>query len=169
MSQFLPALNFVLDNEDRNREYAVVPDPGGAAIAGINSRAWPTAYDRIYRLPQSQRASAVAKFYQTEFWDVMRLGGLESQDLANRVLDCGVNCGLYTATRMLQAAANSLGAGLSIDGILGPVSLDAINGIEPERMLAAYRQARVEHYEKIVALNPADEVYLPAWKARAMA
>lgn len=169
MSQFLPALNFVLDNEDRNREYAVVPDPGGAAIAGINSRAWPTAYANIARLPQMQRASAVANFYQTEFWNVMRLGGLESQDLANRVLDCGVNCGLYTATRMLQSAANTLGATLSVDGLLGPVSLEAINGIEPERMLATYRQARVARYEKIAAANPADRVYLPAWKARAVA
>lgn len=169
MSQFPPALNFLLDNEDRNREYAIVPDPGGNAIAGINSRSWPTAYANIARMPQVQRASAVANFYQTEFWNVMQLGGLDSQDLANRVLDCGVNCGLYTATRMLQRAANSLGLDLSVDGILGPVSLDAINGIDPERMLAAYRQARVELYENIVKLNPADEVYLPAWKARAMA
>lgn len=170
MSQFPPALNFVLDHEDRNRAYAVVPDPGGAAIAGINSRAWPTAYANIARLPQVQRASAVANFYQTEFWNVMRLGGLQSQDLANRVLDCGVNCGLYTATRMLQSALNTAyGWKIAVDGILGPDSLTAINDADAERLLAAYRQARVEHYENIVKLNPADEVYLPAWKERAQA
>lgn len=168
MSQFAPALNFVLDHEDRNREYAIVRDAGGFAIAGVNSRAWRTAYNNIAGMPQSQRAAAVANFYQTEFWNVMRLGGLTSQDLANRVLDCGVNCGLYTATKMLQSAANALGASLGVDGILGPVSLGAINGIDPERMLAAYRQARLEHYEEIVKLNPANAVYLPAWKARAM-
>lgn len=169
MSQFPPALNFLLDNEDRNREYAIVPDPGGNAIAGINSRSWPTAYANIARMPQVQRAPAVANFYQTEYWNVMQLGGLDSQDLANRVLDCGVNCGLYTATRMLQTAANSLGANLDVDGILGPVSREAINRIDPERMLAAYRVARIAHYEKIAELHPEDGVYLPAWTARAMA
>jgi len=76
MAQFPPALDFILDNEDRNREYAIVADTGGQAIAGINSRSWPTAFANIERTPQAQRGPAVANFYKTEFWDVMRLGGV---------------------------------------------------------------------------------------------
>jgi lysozyme family protein len=170
VSQFPEALSFVLDNEDRNRLYAVVPDPGGAAISGVNSRYWPTAYDHIYRLPQGQRALAVANFYQTEFWNVMRLGGIESQDLANRVLDEGVNAGPYTATKMLQEAVNAFNAEkLQVDGILGSKSLDAINAADHENLLAMFRSLRKQRYQKIAADNPASAKYLPAWEARAEA
>lgn len=169
MSQFAPALDYLLNNEDRLRQYEVVSDPGGAAIAGINSSVWPTAYDNICRIPQNQRGPAVANFYLTEFWNVMRLGGLESQGVANRVLDEGVNAGPYTATRMLQQAANELGASLQVDGILGPKSMEAINAIDPERLLAAYRQARLKRYQDIAAKNPDRAKYLPAWEARALA
>lgn len=170
MAQFPPALDYILNNEDRNREYAIVSDRGGEAIAGINSRSWPTAFVNIARLPQAQRGAAVANFYLTEFWNVMRLGGLESQDVANRVMDEGVNAGPYTATRMLQEAVNQAQRwDVSIDGILGPDSLTAVNDADQEKLLAIYRTLRIQRYEKIVKLRPDDAQYLPAWEARARA
>lgn len=171
MADFTPALNFVLDSEDSQRSYAIVSDPGGYAIAGVNSAVWPTCYQIIAELPQGQRGPAVASFYQTNFWSIMRLSGLASQDLANRVLDEGVNAGEYTACRMLQQVANGLNLGngsLVVDGILGPQSLESINGLPAEDVLNAYRQARLARYKQIAIEIPSRAGDLPGWTARAL-
>lgn len=176
MAEFDPALNFMLNNEDRNRQYACVPDacPAGCkgpcyAIAGINSGAFPREFMEIAALPQVQRGAAVATFYESEFWVPMKLAELASQDLANRVLDSGVNEGPETAVRLLQGAANTLGAVLTVDGSIGPVTIAAVNDMDPERMLDEYRQARLHRYIEIAAKEPADARYLSAWEARALA
>lgn len=170
MSQFPPALEYILNNEDRNRNYAIVPDTCSQAIAGVNSNAWPSAFANIVRLPQAQRSAAVANFYKTEFWDVMRLEGINSQDLANRVLDEGVNAGPYTSTRMLQHAINVfLTRKIAEDGILGPVSLKAINCAGQENLLMMFRSLRMQRYQNIIAEHPEDAKYLAAWEARAKA
>jgi len=169
MSQFSPALSFLLANEDRLREYAAVPDVGGCAIAGINSASFPADYAKIVRIiPNSARASAVAEFYQSKFWTPMNLGGLDSQDLANRVLDEGVNAGAKTAINLLQRAVNALRVPLEVDGQMGPITLSVVNGCDPEAILAAFRQQRLQRYREIVVAKPEDARYLPEWEKRAL-
>ena len=169
MSLFPPALSFVLDNEDRQREYATVPDAGGFAISGINSHAWPQDFEFISAIPQEHRGPAVSAFYQTEYWDEMKLEGLDSQDLANRVMDMGVNGGAHESIELLQRAANTLGSALTVDGILGPVSTGALNALNEENLLLAFKRARLQHYQEIVDANPSRAQYLSAWEARATA
>lgn len=169
VSTFHEALSFLLNNEDALRQYAIVPDAGGFAISGVNSKSFPTQYARIAALPQSQRGPVVANFYLAEFWTPMKIEGIVSQDLANRVLDEGVNAGAGTSIRLLQKAANSLGATLTIDGSLGPLSLAAINALDPDRLLNAFRLQRQQRYAAIITGNPQDVAYLKAWDKRALA
>lgn len=169
MSQFLPALSFVLDNEDRQRQYANVPDapPGAKAISGINSAAYREQYAKIAAIPQALRGPAVQDFYQTEFWNPTGAQGILPQDLANRVLDQSVNGGLKTGPLLLQTAAISCGASLTVDGEIGPQTLSVVNSLDQTELLAAFKTARVNHYRSIAAHNPADLKYLPEWVARA--
>lgn len=115
MSNFGPALDFLLDNEDERRECCTVPDAGGYAISGINSRSFPEDFARINDLPQDQRGPEVARFYLLTFWAPLHLSGLASQDVANRVLDMAVNGGMGTSVRLLQQAINALGKTVSSD------------------------------------------------------
>ena len=167
MSQFSPALDYVLNFEDEPRSYEPSPDCGGFAIAGVNSIAWPEQYKAIAALPQPERAAAVAMFYQQAFWTPIQIGGIQSQDVANRVLDQSVNGGSETGPLLLQRAANACGCTLAVDGNLGPNTFEAVNGLDPERLLAAFRSARVSHYEAIVTAQPDDERYLVGWLNRA--
>ena len=169
MADFAPALDYVLNFEDSQRSYASNPDCGGFAIAGINSKSWPTEYANIDATPQAQRAPAVAAFYESNFWTPLNIGSVASQDVANRVLDMSVNAGPRTGTRLLQQAANTLGCTLTVDGVLGPASLAAINAIDPTALLSAYRAARVAHYQAIVADTPSSQKYLAVWLQRAQA
>lgn len=167
MAQFQPALDYVLDWEDPKREYAAVPDVGGQAIAGVNSAAWPVDYPVIAAASGADRIRLVSNFYRYKFWNPIQVGGIQDQDTANRVMDQSVNGGGKTGPRLLQEAANSIGANLIEDGALGPDTLEAVNGIDPDRLLATYRLARTNHYKSIAAAIPADAQYLPEWLKRA--
>lgn len=169
MSQFQPALEYVLNFEDRGRTYAATPDPGGSAIAGVNSAAWLNSYQDIANAQQGQRAALVAAFYQAKFWISLQIGGINDQDVANRVLDMSVNGGPRWGPKILQMAANTLGCTLTVDGQLGPNTFEAVNALDPERLLAAYRMARVAHYQSIAAAKPELAKYLPVWTERAEA
>lgn len=175
MSQFAPALSFALQFEDPRHAYEAVDDapPGASAIAGVNSAAWPLEFAAIASVPPSDRVQLVARFYLVHFWTPMRVGGLVDQDLANRVFDEGVNAGAVTGVKLLQEAYNALYAGgaakLAEDGVIGPKTLEAINGAAPDAILAAYRSARAARYQDIAAAYPDDAVYLPDWLARARA
>lgn len=162
MAQFSPALDFLLDSEDRGRTYAeVIDNNGGKVIAGVNSKSFPVEEAAIAALSTTERAAAVSQFYYSKFWTPMQCGGIVDQDLANRVLDCGVNDGPGTGVKLLQQAVNALHPGsLVVDGHLGPKSLAAVNECDPEAILAAYRQQRLLRYQEVVKANPADAVYL---------
>ena len=169
MSTFAPALDFVLDNEDRERKYALVPDapPGAHAISGINSAAYPEQFAQIAATPQAQRGPAIANFYLTEFWNPLGVSGINSQDVANRVLDQAVNGGLKSGGTLLQIAADACGSSLVIDGSIGPNTIKVINALDPAALLKAFQTARINHYKAIAAHNPADQKYLSEWLARA--
>jgi len=168
MSQFPPALEFTLNWEDPKRKYAVVPDVGGYAIAGVNSHAWPAQYAQIKSLSQDQRPPAVAHFYLAEFWNPMKVGGILNQDVANRVFDAGVNAGPGTAVKLLQKAINALGGdSVTVDGQIGPGTLAAANACDPEALLASYREQRKERYVEIVKVNPGLAGNMPEWLRRA--
>jgi lysozyme family protein len=175
MSSFDVAFQFLMDNEDAARAYAVVPDapPGAHAISGINSAAFPGEFEAIAALAQNERALAVEQFYERNFWNQW-YAQLTSDEVAKRVFDAAVNAGSVAAVKCLQEAVNfdceyhmCPHAQILVDGCWGPVTVEAANNCDPVDLVSAFQQARVAHYKAIVAANPADAVYLAAWAARA--
>lgn len=170
MSQYAPALSWILGFEDPHRNYnASMDNNGGGVIAGINSKSFPRQYAAIINLPISQRGPAVSQFYYEEFWMPLMLGGIESQDVADRVLDMSVNAGMVRAVELLQSAVNQLlqPGTLAVDGEMGAHTLEAVNGLNPESVMAAYRAQRMAYYQGCAGWsNPKIRA---AWTARAEA
>jgi len=151
-----------MDNEDRGRQYKMVPDapPGAFAISGINSVAYPSQFAAINTIPQPQRGSAVQSFYQTEFWNTW-FTQLLSDDLAKRVFDSAVNMGPGTAVKLLQQAINEIvTTPIVVDGGWGPNTVASANSCVPIALIGRLQQARLAHYQAIVDRNPADAQYL---------
>jgi hypothetical protein len=177
MAQFRPAYDYNMHWEDPEGKREIVPDecPDGCAqkecyaVAGVNSGAWPEDFQRIGSLPADIRDPALQEFYLAHFWTPVNLGGLESQDVANRVYDQGVNGGTNGAVRLLQAALSMLGHSVFNDGVIGPETIAAANACDPEALLAAYRTLRKRHYQSVYDANP--DKYTPnvlaAWMRRA--
>ena len=161
---------WMLENEDPTHAYAVVPDapPGAHAISGINSAAFPSQFEAIEALPQNQRGPAVWSFYVDQFWNSW-FAQLVSDEVAKRVYDASVNMGPGTAVYLLQQAVNdsSPATVLNEDSQWGPKTVGAANACDPVALVAAFKSARVFHYECIVKANPQEEKYLAAWITRA--
>lgn len=188
MSVFPPALSFTLTFEDPRHEYAIIPDPtaedrAAEACAGVNSAEWPDDFATIAAAPQGQRAALVAAFYEKCFWNSW-LAQLASQDLANRLFDARVNEGSKTGVELFQQAINAVGQAIEprpaftvnlqdwpilVDGSLGPITVSAANKYPEDRLLEAFRAARMAYYEQIAAENPEEADSLSGWLVRARA
>jgi lysozyme family protein len=173
MADWSTAYDWMMDNEDYPRACKQVPDAGGSgaepvyAISGINSAAWPTQFAAIAAIPQDQRKPAVQQFYHDCIWNNW-FGQVASDDLCKRVFDFAVNASGVAAVKCLQQALNSLaGTQIAEDGHWGPMTVAAVNAADPNALVAAFKAKRVEHYQAIVAANPARAQYLNAWTARA--
>lgn len=187
MSSWSTAFNWVMDNEDRGRNYASVPDAPGEyqldangnlvldnhghkiwqgawAISGINSAAYPVQYQQINSLPQPARGPAIEGFYKTYFWSPF-LDQVTSDEVGKRVFDAEVNMGQRVGVKCLQIALGFAPA--DCNGKWGPHTVSACNEAVEADLVAAFITARVQHYEDIIALKPADVKYKAVWEARA--
>ena len=156
MADFFAAYNWMMNNEDRSRACAIVPDapPGAHAISGINSAAYPSEYASIAAMPQNKRQSAVQSFYQDHFWNQW-YARLNSDEVAKRVFDAAVNMGPGTAVKLLQQAAGS-----SVDGAWGPITVGAANAVDSTTLVTSFQKVRLAHYQGIVQSNPTLASYL---------
>lgn len=169
MASFETAFNWMMDNEDSQRNYALIPDdpPGAHVISGINSAAYPSEFAAIATIAQAERAPAIQAFYQKEFWNTW-LNQLTSDEVTKRVFDAAVNMGPGTAVKLLQTATEAAaGIALGVDGDWGPATLHSANNCNSDMLSAAFRSARVQHYREIVLKNPAKAKFLKGWLVRA--
>jgi lysozyme family protein len=174
MPIFLLAFEYVMQYEDSRHTWAVAIDSnGGRVVAGINSKSFPADVAAIVAVAQAQREPLIQAFYRNKFWMPMLLGALNSQDLANRVMDAATNTGQGSAAKQFQQAINftqmDATDALIVDGVVGPKTIAAANAQDQVALLNAFRKQRVTYYDQIVAEHPTDTPYLTTWLARAQA
>ncbi|SES77279.1 glycoside hydrolase family 108 protein [Oceanicella actignis] len=125
-------------------------DPGGLTKWGVTLRALAAAAldvtgdGRVDRrdLAAMTRAEARA-FYRAAYWNACRCGDMPPA-VALLVFDSAVNQGPRRAARIVQAAA-----GVAADGIVGPVTLAAIERearLRPDSFLRDVAARRALHY-----------------------
>jgi lysozyme family protein len=116
-------------------------------------------------LNDTDMATSVYNFYKNEQWT------LANPDLPDRLriklFDTGVNMGFYQANLILQKSLNSLGSNLSLDGIIGPLSLQAVKEYTVDNILDRYSYFQAERYRLLVRLKPVKKQFLNAWLRRA--
>lgn len=98
--------------------------------------------------------------YKTRFWDKMQGDKIESQAIAGILFDGYVNMGA-TAIKILQRIL-----GLNDDGVIGPKTLEAINGANEIQLYTNYKAARIEFYADLAERKPALKVFLKGWNNR---
>lgn len=165
MADFEPAfLRTMSFEDDPAHPGRVTPEPhGGRARLGVNSVAHPEVPDYFWTAPYPVALEFAERLFRLHYWDGLRLDGVGSQDVANKVYDMAVNMGGRTAVKMLQGVL-----GVKVDGVVGPFTLAAANSTEPAGLVERLRAACTHHYLDLIGLNP--EEYGPwreGWLRRA--
>lgn len=169
MANFKPAFLFTLQYEDSTRSGKVTVDAGGRTRFGIAEKFHPDLSQEFFTGPAEDALAEAEKIEEREYWDCMRLAEVETQNVANKLFDMGVNTGVRQAAVYAQRAVNSRGQQLTEDGKMGPKTLAAMNAIDPQIFYELLCQFSAWHYHHIATNNPAQAANLEGWLKRASA
>lgn len=136
-------------------------DKGGETNFGISKRSYPNV--DIKGLTEE----GAKVIYHRDFWARGPYDQMTHAGLAEKVFNTAVNAGNSRAFKLLQQAANAMGAKLSVDGVIGAKSLAAINALDGNCMLKEYRLAQANFYKAIVERDESQRVFLKGWLVRA--
>ena len=116
-------------------------DPGQETRWGISKRAYPHLDIR-----NLTRAQAI-DIYRRDFWQRVR-GDELPREFAFQALDAAVNHGIGNAVRWMQRAA-----GVADDGVIGPVTLAAVQRAQPADLVLRFNAERLRFYAKLTTFD----------------
>jgi len=133
-------------------------DPGGMTNLGVTKAAWEgyigKSVDEAFM--RSLTPEVVKPFYKAMYWDK-----IQGDQLPNGVdyaaYDLAVNSGTGRAAKYLQQIA-----GVTADGVIGPKSLEAIQKCNPEQMVQALCDMRLDFLKRL----PTFETFGKGWSRR---
>lgn len=138
-------------------------DRGGPTKWGI-TQATLTAYRKVqvteFDVASLSEAEARA-VYADLYIHRPRFDQISDDRLRALVIDAGVNHGVEKAAKWLQRAV-----GVSDDGVLGPVSLAAINGADAGRLYRAVLAERIKLYGTLITKDPKQAIFAAGWANR---
>lgn len=155
MDLFEKALASPLQNE--GKLCSVEGDAGGLTKYGISKRSTP--HLDIANLTKEK----AAEIYRRDFWPpYQNFPG----KIAVKIFDLAVNVGHRQAVKLLQRALRSCGAHVADDGILGPLTKQAVQSAHPDLLVAALRSEAAGFYRALAQQKPENEKFLKGWLNR---
>lgn len=120
-------------------------DPGGETNWGITRRtARANGYTGSMR---SMTRTQARDIYRKAYWERYRCALMPSA-VAFQLFDACINHGFGNAARMLQRAA-----GVLDDGVIGEVSMAAINRMDEDDLLMRFAAERLDFYARLTTFN----------------
>lgn len=161
---FDEAFDLTLSWEGGDRLHRVPGDPGGTTKYGISQRAYPD-------LDIPSLTLRKASFYaRRDYWNAVRAEDLPPE-IRWDVFDTAFNAGAHRAGKLLQRSINLCRQAQGVtdfiheDGQIGPVTVQAAEGFDAERLLRVYRAYRREHYLALAETGRAQ--FIHGWLRRA--
>jgi lysozyme family protein len=125
-------------------------DPGGETKYGISKRSYPKLDIAALTLDEAKA------IYRKDYWGRMHADGLPAH-LVMQVFDGAVHSGIETSLRWLQKAA-----GVVQDGVIGAVTLAAVNGQREDVLIRRYLGIRLEFLTQLSTW----QIYGKGWAVR---
>ena len=133
-------------------------DPGGRTNLGVTQRAWEgyvgKSVDETFM--RKLTPEVVKPFYKAMYWDKIK-GDQLPAGVDYAAYDLAVNSGVGRAAKFLQEIA-----GVTVDGVLGPKSMGAIRGCDPEQTAEAICDMRLDFLKRL----PTFETFGKGWSRR---
>lgn len=116
-------------------------DPGQETRWGISKRAYPHLDIKAMTLQEAK------DIYRRDFWQRVR-GDELPREFAFQALDAAVNHGIGNAVRWMQRAA-----GVADDGVIGPVTLAAVQRAQAADLVLRFNAERLRFYAKLTTFS----------------
>lgn len=142
-------------------------DPGGPTNKGVTLATWKSqGYDKDgdgdidvddLRIITDEDALRILK---RNYWDRWRADEIKDQSIANLLVDwtwCSGAYGIKIPQRVL---------GVTVDGIVGPKTLAALNGSYALGLFSKLHNERREYLQRVVINNPTQRIHLNGWLRR---
>ena len=142
-------------------------DLGGATNKGVTFKTYKLYRNRkglpIPSVGDLKRLSndEFTDILKTMFWDACRTDEINSQSVANAIVDWAWHSGTTTAAKEIQRVL-----GVKADGIIGNITLSAINSQSPLPLFGKIKAARVKYIERICKSRPVNQKYYRGWMNR---
>lgn len=142
-------------------------DPGGPTNKGVTLTTWKSqGYDKDgdgdidvddLRIITDEDALAILK---RNYWNRWRADEIKDQSIANLLVDWVWSSGTY-GIKIPQRIL-----GVTVDGIVGPKTLAAVNDGYALGTFRRLHNERREYLQRIVQINPTQRVHLNGWLRR---
>lgn len=140
-------------------------DKGGATNMGVTIATWrQNGYDKdgdgdidVADLKLLTKQDVVNRILKPHYWDRWKADQIISQPIANILVDWvwgSGKWGVIIPQRLL---------GLQTDGVVGQLTIAAVNKQNPAELFARIKTARVEFLNNIVKNDPSQSVFLRGW------
>jgi len=144
-------------------------DRGGATNMGVTLTTWrAVGYDKdgdgdidVSDLRLITPSDVIDKVLKPHYWDKCRADQIEDQSIANMLVDWAYNSGAITAAKAIQRLV-----GCSADGIIGKITLAAINQHEPRSLFDELSTARRMYICRVIEAHPEQERFRNGWMRR---
>ncbi len=134
-------------------------DAGGATNEGVTQHQydlWRIAHKQPTRSVRFVDPNEVEAFYRAWYWNTVQ-GDKLPRGVDYCVFDCAVNAGPHKAAEWLQQAA-----GVWVDGQIGDVTIQAVTGADPRRIINGICSERLAYLES----RPNWQHFKNGWSAR---
>ena len=117
-------------------------DSGGRTNLGVTQRVWEEWVGRESNEKEmrSLTKEMVEPLYKRKFWDACRCDDLPS-GIDYLVFDMAVNAGVGRSAKLLQHCV-----GVSVDGMIGPITITAVKRKDTEELIEKFSEARELFY-----------------------
>lgn len=136
-------------------------DLGGETKYGISKRSYPNEDIRNLTVERA------IEIYTRDFWNPNRLNEIKNQTVANIIFRFCVHAGSYRAIKLVQQTVNDY-IPITIDGVIGSQTLNAINTINDNCLQSSLRVTICRYYLRLVTRIPSQEKFLKGWIKRAL-
>lgn len=145
-------------------------DPGNynslGHLVGTNLGISARFYEGVIKRPPTEadmRALTPAKvkpLFKAYFWDKCQGDYIKNQAIANTVVDHHINAG--SGVKLAQQVLNDrFGYNMAEDNGMGPITLKAINEVNPAQFVSIYNEARANYYRSI-----GNSTFISGWLLR---
>jgi lysozyme family protein len=133
-------------------------DPGGMTNLGVTKAAIEAYLGRAVdeTFMRSLTPESVKPFYKSQYWNKIKGDDLPS-GVDYAAYDLAVNSGVGRAAKYLQEIA-----GVIADGVIGPKSIEAIKACNPEEVVKALCDMRLEFLKRL----PTFDTFGKGWSRR---